>query len=55
MMSKKEYPYQNLWLKDIKGEEWEDVPGLDGVYLISNFGRIKSIRRWVQRPSTGGY
>ena len=40
-MRKKEYPYQNLSLKDIKGEEWEDVPGLDGYFAISSFGRIK--------------
>lgn len=37
----KEYPYQNLSLDDIEGEQWQDVPGLDGYVLISNFGRIK--------------
>jgi hypothetical protein len=40
-MAKKEYPYQNLSLEDQEGEEWEDIPGLDGYYLISNFGRIR--------------
>jgi len=54
-MKEKKYPYQNLSLEDMKGEVWEDVPGLDGVYLISNFGRIKSLRRWVEREFTGGY
>src|SRR6266540_5755445 len=44
-MTKKEYPYQNLSLKNMKGEEWEDIPGLDGYYCISNFGRIKRERR----------
>jgi len=27
-MSRK-YPYQNLSLKDMKGEVWEDIPKLD--------------------------
>src|SRR5689334_22254904 len=40
-MPKKEYPYQNLYLEDLEGEEWEDIPDLDGYFLISNFGRIK--------------
>lgn len=40
-MSVNEYPYQNLSLDDIEGEEWEDIPGLDGYFRISNLGRIK--------------
>jgi hypothetical protein len=36
-----EYAYKNSDLRNIKGEHWEDVPGLDGYFLISNFGRIK--------------
>ena len=35
------YPYQNTSLEDLKGEKWEDLPWLDGMYCISNFGRIK--------------
>jgi hypothetical protein len=42
-VKKKEYPYQNLSLKDMKGEEWEDIPGLDGYYCISNYGRVKRL------------
>ncbi|SEW46845.1 NUMOD1 domain-containing protein [Chitinophaga sp. YR573] len=41
----KTYPYQNRSLKDIKGEKWEDIPGLDGYFLISSFGRIKRMER----------
>ena len=37
------YPYQNLDLSDITGEQWEDIPGLDGYYCISNFGRAKRL------------
>lgn len=41
LVFKMKYPYQNLTLKDLKGERWEDIPELDGYYRISNFGRIK--------------
>jgi len=46
------YPYQNLSLKNIKGEKWEDIPGLDGYYLISNFGRVKR-QEYEQQYSDG--
>src|SRR5262245_11515599 len=49
------YPYQNLSLEDIEGEVWEDVPGFDGTYHISNYGRIKSLRRWKGAVHGGGY
>jgi hypothetical protein len=39
------YSYQNRSLKNIKGEKWEDIPGLDGYYCVSNFGRVKRQRR----------
>jgi hypothetical protein len=45
-MSKK-YPYQNLSLKDMKGEVWEDIPGFEDEYQLSNYGRLKSQDRWV--------
>jgi ABC-type transporter MlaC component len=47
-MRKKEYPYQNLSLKDIKGEQWEDIPGLDGYFAVSNYGRIKRMEYETQ-------
>jgi len=25
----------------MKGEQWEDLPGLDGYFMISSYGRIK--------------
>ncbi len=43
-MSKKEYPYQNFSLEDMKGEEWDDIPGLDGYFMVSNYGRIKRLQ-----------
>lgn len=42
-------PYQNKSLADIKGEIWKEIPGLDGHYLISNFGRIKALPRFILR------
>jgi hypothetical protein len=32
-------------LLDLKNEEWIDIEGYQGVYKISNFGRVKSIIR----------
>jgi hypothetical protein len=46
IMSKK-YPYQNLSLKNMKGEVWKDIPGFEDEYQLSNYGRLKSQDRWV--------
>jgi len=50
-MSQKVYPYQNMSLENLEGEVWEDVPGLDGYFLISNFGRIKRQQYDLQHPN----
>lgn len=42
-----EYPYQNLSLESMPGERWEDIPGFDGSYCISNFGRLWAAPRLV--------
>lgn len=35
-------------------EEWKDIPGYEGIYQISNFGRVKSVDRvWVGKTKTG--
>lgn len=39
-------PWLDLSLEDIEGEEWRDIFGYDGMYSISNFGRVKSERRY---------
>lgn len=44
-MTKPLYPYQNLSLTDIRGETWKPVPGFEGHYDVSSFGRIKSLYR----------
>jgi hypothetical protein len=38
--------YLNLSLEDIDGEEWVDILGYDGIYQVSNFGRVKSLSRY---------
>jgi hypothetical protein len=41
-------PCFNRSLEDIKGEEWIDIADYDGIYQISNFGRVKSLGRYVK-------
>lgn len=47
-MKQKEYPYQNLSLDDMKGEKWEDIPEYEGYYMISNYGRVKSLPKYIE-------
>lgn len=42
-----EYPYQNLSLNSLTGEQWADIPGFDGAYSISNYGRIWAAPRLI--------
>ncbi len=39
--------YNNPTLEDLENEIWVDALGFDGVYEVSNLGRIKSLGRWV--------
>lgn len=39
--------YTNLDLGDLENEIWVDAIGFDGIYEVSNLGRIKSLGRWV--------
>jgi hypothetical protein len=54
MNNKKNYKHI-LTIADLPGEKWKDVPLLDGVCEISNMGRVKSLRRWVETRGKGGY
>lgn len=49
-MGKIEYPYTNKSLVNIKGERWKDIPGFEGIYQASNYGRIKSLDREIEHP-----
>ena len=35
------------WPKSIQGEKWKDIHGFEGVYQVSNMGRVRSLDRYV--------
>ena len=46
--------------KDLPGEEWRDVVGYEGLYQVSNCGRVKSFKKDKAKiiksnPGIGGY
>lgn len=41
--AKEDYPYLHKEMNDLPGEKWEDLPFLDGMYRISNLGRVKRL------------
>lgn len=43
-MTKEEFIKEN----SINGEEWRDVVGYEGYYIVSSFGRIASLERKIQ-------
>lgn len=43
--------YKNLSLEDLPNEEWRFIPNCDNLYMISNLGRVKSLRRKMKRGS----
>jgi hypothetical protein len=44
------YPYENILVKNIKGETWKDIPGYEESYQVSNMGRVKSLDRIIPHP-----
>lgn len=36
--------YKNLSLDNLENEIWRDVVGYEGLYQVSNFGRVKSLK-----------
>lgn len=38
----------------LKGEEWRDVVGYEGLYMVSSFGRVASLFRYVDSGSKSG-
>ncbi|MBK8787018.1 MAG: hypothetical protein IPN43_11135 [Chitinophagaceae bacterium] len=39
----KKYSYQNLEIKNMKGEKWKFIPGAELYFKVSNYGRIKRL------------
>lgn len=37
--------YLNLSIDDIEGEVWKDIKGYEGLYQVSNMGRVRSFAR----------
>ena len=40
-------PYENLSLEDMEGEVWKDIVGYEGLYQVSNLGRVKSLDKVI--------
>lgn len=36
-------------------EIWKGIEGYEGLYQISSFGRVKSLRREIKRPKKGDF
>lgn len=34
-------------IEDLENEIWKDIPGYEGYYQVSNYGRVKSLPRWI--------
>lgn len=41
--------YKNLSLENLPNEEWRDIPGYQGVFEVSNYGRVKIVSRKYTR------
>jgi len=41
-------PCLNLANRNMKGEVWKDIPNYEGLYQISNFGRVKALQKVTQ-------
>jgi hypothetical protein len=55
IVKKNNLPCFNTSLKNLKGEEWREIAGAEGYYLVSNYGRVKAVSRYIERgnPLTG--
>ena len=51
----KKYPCYNTSLKDLKGEQWKEIPYAEGYYLISNYGRLKMLSRPIESNGSVRY
>jgi hypothetical protein len=47
-------PLMDKQIADFEGEEWKAIPGYDD-YLLSNFGRVKSLKRFIDLKNGQGF
>lgn len=47
---KKHAQQRSKSLISLKGERWKDVPEFEGIYKVSNLGRVKSLDRTIAHP-----
>ena len=47
---KKHLNQRSKSLINLKGERWKDVPDFEGIYKVSNWGRVKSLDRVIAHP-----
>lgn len=40
--------HENLSIESLPNEEWRDVVGWEGLYQVSNLGRVKSLPRMIE-------
>lgn len=52
-MTAKLYPFENKSIKDMRNEVWKDIPGFEGIYQASSYGRIKSLDRTIIHTRLG--
>lgn len=36
-------------------ENWKDIVGFEGIYQVSDYGRVKSLSRYIERQNDKGY
>lgn len=51
-------PFCNDTIEDLENEQWKEITGTDGYYLISNMGRIKSLQSYdakILKPYSNQY
>ena len=48
------YLQQKDMIEDLEGEIWKDIVGYDGLYQISNLGRVKNLSKiwWMDKNNT---
>lgn len=52
-MPGKNYPFLNKSIKNLRNEVWKNIPGFEGIYQASSYGRIKSMDRTISHTRLG--